>query len=77
MCVLLPISCISFCFADARLQLDHILSQYGTLIVERGGSDLSRATDNLARWRDNIHLISQLIQNDVSSTKVRCYPASI
>ncbi|KAF7976435.1 hypothetical protein HWV62_6863 [Athelia sp. TMB] len=53
--------------------LDHILSQYGTLIVERAGSDLSRATDNLARWRDNIHLISQLIQNDVSSTKVRLF----
>lgn len=31
---------------------------------------MDQATDSLARWRSNIHLISQLIQNDVSSTKV-------
>lgn len=31
---------------------------------------MDQATDSLARWRNNIHLISQLIQNDVSSTKV-------
>ncbi|KZP27635.1 Nucleotidylyl transferase [Athelia psychrophila] len=53
--------------------LDHILGQYGTVIVERTSSDLSRATDSLARWRANIHLVSQLIQNDVSSTKVRLF----
>ena len=34
---------------------------------------MDQATDNLARWRNNIHLISQLIQNDVSSTKVRLF----
>lgn len=33
---------------------------------------MDQATDSLARWRNNIHLISQLIQNDVSSTKVQC-----
>lgn len=32
---------------------------------------MDQATDSLARWRSNIYLISQLIQNDVSSTKVR------
>jgi len=53
--------------------LDHILGRYGTLIVERAGSEMDQATDSLARWRDNIHLISQLIQNDVSSTKVRLF----
>jgi hypothetical protein len=31
---------------------------------------MDQAVDSLARWRDNIYLISQLIQNDVSSTKV-------
>ena len=31
---------------------------------------MDQATDTLARWRDNIYLIPQLIQNDVSSTKV-------
>ncbi|KDQ55253.1 hypothetical protein JAAARDRAFT_181249 [Jaapia argillacea MUCL 33604] len=53
--------------------LDHILGRYGCLIIERAGSDMDQATDNLARWRHNIFLISQLIQNDVSSTKVRLF----
>ena len=34
---------------------------------------MDQATDSLARWRHNIHLIHQLIQNDVSSTKVRLF----
>lgn len=55
------------------LQLDHILGRYGVFIVERAGSDMDQATDSLARWRHNIHLIHQLIQNDVSSTKVRLF----
>jgi nicotinamide mononucleotide adenylyltransferase len=49
------------------------LSRYGTFIVERAGAGIDQAIDNLARWRHNIHLISQLIQNDVSSTKVRLF----
>ncbi|KAF8548990.1 Nucleotidylyl transferase [Imleria badia] len=53
--------------------LDHILGQYGTFIIERAGSSMDQATDNLARWRNNIYLIPQLIQNDVSSTKVRLF----
>ncbi|KAK7057568.1 MFS domain-containing protein [Favolaschia claudopus] len=53
--------------------LDHILGRYGTFIVERAGSGMDQATDSLSRWRNNIHLISQLIQNDVSSTKVRLF----
>jgi len=53
--------------------LDHILGRYGTFIVERQGSGMDQATDSLAKWRDNIYLISQLIQNDVSSTKVRLF----
>ena len=55
------------------IQLDHILGRYGTFIVERAGSGVDQATDGLARWRNNIYLISQLIQNDVSSTKVRFF----
>jgi len=53
--------------------LDHILGKYGCFIVERAGADMDQATDSLARWRHNIHLIPQLIQNDVSSTKVRLF----
>ena len=53
--------------------LDHILGRYGALIVERAGADMDQAVDALARWRANIHLIPQLVQNDVSSTKVRLF----
>ncbi|KAJ3800116.1 hypothetical protein GGU11DRAFT_440543 [Lentinula aff. detonsa] len=53
--------------------LDHILGRYGCFIIERGGTDVDQAIDSLARWRHNIHIISQLIQNDVSSTKVRLF----
>lgn len=52
------------------LKLDHILGRYGCFIIERAGTDIDQATDSLARWGHNIHIISQLIQNDVSSTKV-------
>src|SRR5262245_60130156 len=34
---------------------------------------MDQATDSLARWQHNIYMISQLIQNDVSSTKVRLF----
>jgi nicotinamide mononucleotide adenylyltransferase len=53
--------------------LDHILGRYGTFIVERAGAGMDQAIDSLARWRSNIYLIPQLIQNDVSSTKVRLF----
>jgi nicotinamide mononucleotide adenylyltransferase len=35
--------------------------------------DMDTATEALARWRHNIFLMPQLIQNDVSSTKVRLF----
>ncbi|KAF9650990.1 Nucleotidylyl transferase [Thelephora ganbajun] len=57
----------------SQADLDHILGKYGCFIVERAGSDMDQATDGLARWRPNIHMIPQLIQNDVSSTKVRLF----
>ncbi|KAF9071630.1 Nucleotidylyl transferase [Rhodocollybia butyracea] len=53
--------------------LEHILGRYGCFIIERAGTDVDQATDSLAHWRSNIHIISQLIQNDVSSTKVRLF----
>lgn len=34
---------------------------------------MDHATEALARWRHNIFLVPQLIQNDVSSTKVRLF----
>jgi len=51
--------------------LDHILGIYGSFIVERTGTDVDEALASLQRFRSNIEVISQLIQNDVSSTKIR------
>ncbi|KAL4804337.1 nicotinamide mononucleotide adenylyl transferase [Aspergillus unguis] len=53
--------------------LDHILGQYGTFIVERSGTDIDEALAALQPWKKNIHVIQQLIQNDVSSTKIRLF----
>ncbi|CCA71100.1 probable nicotinamide mononucleotide adenylyltransferase [Serendipita indica DSM 11827] len=53
--------------------LDRILGRYGTFIIERAGSDVDQAMESLAPWRDNIFLVRQTIQNDVSSTKVRLF----
>lgn len=53
--------------------LDHILGRYGTFIVERSGTDIDDALSNLQPWKENIYVIQQLIQNDVSSTKIRLF----
>ena len=53
--------------------LDHILGRYGTFIIERSGTDIDEALAQLQPYRDNIHVIQQLIQNDVSSTKIRLF----
>lgn len=55
----------------AREDLDHILGRYGAFIIERNGTDLNKALEALEPWRSNIYAIPQLIQNDISSTKVR------
>ncbi|MCJ1369612.1 hypothetical protein MMC20_000824 [Loxospora ochrophaea] len=53
--------------------LDHILGRYGTFIVERAGTDIDDALASLKDWKENIYVIQQLIQNDVSSTKIRLF----
>ena len=53
--------------------LNHILGRYGAFIVERLGTDIDEALANLQPWKDNIHVIPQLIHNDVSSTKIRSF----
>ncbi|PVF95293.1 putative nicotinamide mononucleotide adenylyltransferase [Serendipita vermifera] len=53
--------------------LDRILGRYGTFIIERAGSDVDQAMESLTAWRDNIYVVRQTIQNDVSSTKVRLF----
>ncbi|KAF2267329.1 nicotinamide mononucleotide adenylyltransferase 1 [Lojkania enalia] len=57
----------------AREDLDRILGHYGAFILERSGTDIDDALLSLQQWRDNIRVIPQLIQNDVSSTKIRLF----
>jgi len=57
----------------AQKDLDHILGKYGSFIVERSGTDIDEALASLQNYRDNIYVIQQLIQNDVSSTKIRLF----
>lgn len=53
--------------------LSHILGNYGTFIIERAGTDIDEALASLQQYRDNIFVIQQTVQNDVSSTKVRMF----
>lgn len=57
----------------AHEDLDHILGRYGAFIIERSGTDMNAALRALEKWRDQIWTIPQLIQNDVSSTKIRSF----
>jgi nicotinamide mononucleotide adenylyltransferase len=53
--------------------LDVILGQYGAFIIERSGTDVDEALSTLRQYESNIWVISQVIQNDISSTKVRLF----
>jgi len=53
--------------------LDVILGSYGAFIIERSGTDVEEAIASLQQYRSNIWVISQVIQNDISSTKVRLF----
>jgi len=64
---------MSIPFVWSKDDLDHILKRYGTFIVERTGTDLDAALEGLQQYKDNIYVIHQLIQNDVSSTKIRLF----
>ncbi|KAF2788326.1 nicotinamide mononucleotide adenylyltransferase 1 [Melanomma pulvis-pyrius CBS 109.77] len=57
----------------AKEDLNRILGHYGAFILERSGTDIDDALLSLQQFRDNIRVIPQLIQNDVSSTKIRLF----
>ncbi|KAL2150764.1 hypothetical protein VTH82DRAFT_7327 [Thermothelomyces myriococcoides] len=57
----------------APKDLDTILGQYGAFIIERSGTDIDEALASLRQYEHNIWVISQVIQNDISSTKVRLF----
>lgn len=53
--------------------MDTILGSYGAFIIERSGTDIDEALASLRQYERNIWVISQVIQNDISSTKVRLF----
>ncbi|KAF2718400.1 Nucleotidylyl transferase [Polychaeton citri CBS 116435] len=57
----------------APKDIDYILRSYGAFIVERTGTDIDEALSALQQWKDNIYVIQQLVQNDISSTKIRLF----
>jgi len=57
----------------APKDIDYILQNYGAFIVERMGTDIDEALSSLQQWKDNIWVIQQLVQNDISSTKIRLF----
>ncbi|KAJ4349661.1 Nicotinamide/nicotinic acid mononucleotide adenylyltransferase 1 [Didymosphaeria variabile] len=57
----------------AAEDLERILGHYGAFILERSGTDIDDALLTLQQYREKIWVIPQLIQNDVSSTKIRLF----
>lgn len=60
----------------ASSDLHHILGQYGCMVIERTGSDVWEfllSHDILYEHKDKIHVVKQVIYNDISSTKVRLF----
>ncbi|KAK5987899.1 Nicotinamide/nicotinic acid mononucleotide adenylyltransferase [Cladobotryum mycophilum] len=51
--------------------VDHILGDYGVFVLERSGTELYSALTALKQWEKNIHVMHQVVTNDISSTKVR------
>lgn len=46
-------------------------------LTKLAGSDIEEALASLRQYENNIWVISQVIQNDVSSTKVRLFLVSV
>ncbi|KAK3114597.1 Nicotinamide/nicotinic acid mononucleotide adenylyltransferase 1 [Teratosphaeriaceae sp. CCFEE 6253] len=53
--------------------IDYILKNFGAFIVERTGTDIDEALSTLQPYTQNIFVIQQLVQNDISSTKIRLF----
>ncbi|XP_077495541.1 nicotinamide mononucleotide adenylyltransferase isoform X3 [Amblyomma americanum] len=54
--------------------IEHILTQYGLVVVTRSGYDVARTIyelDILYRHRSHIHMVTEWIPNEISSTAIR------
>ncbi|PWN38828.1 Nucleotidylyl transferase [Ceraceosorus guamensis] len=60
----------------AEPDLHHILGRYGCMIVERTGADVWTfllSHDLLWKYRRNLNVVTQVIYDDVSSSKIRLF----
>ncbi|KAK6185808.1 hypothetical protein SNE40_007957 [Patella caerulea] len=58
----------------AEEDIEDIINNYGLVCVTRAGSDPHKfiyESDTLTRCKNNIHIITEWIFNDISSTKIR------
>ena len=56
------------------LQIEEIVSHYGIVVITRGGSNPQQfiyESDVLTRNQNNIHIVTEWIYQDISSTKIR------
>lgn len=80
-----PVSVMLLCGADLLQSfsvpglwkdsdIEHLVSRFGLVVVSRPSFDAARfvyENDTLYRNRHNIHLVTEWMTNDISSTKVR------
>ena len=50
-----------------------VLGEYKIFVLERSGTDMTSALSSLQPWKQNIHVMPQLIPNEISSTRVRIF----
>ncbi len=56
--------------------VQYILEEHGIVVIERKGTDLWEAIlehDDLFVHKNNLHIIPQVIYNDISATRVRLF----
>ncbi|TPX41053.1 hypothetical protein SeMB42_g05756 [Synchytrium endobioticum] len=68
----------SFALANvwSEKDLNHIIGDYGCVIIERTGTDVAEVlltNDPLHKQRKNVFVVKQYIHNDISSTKIRLF----
>ncbi|PVD30033.1 hypothetical protein C0Q70_09294 [Pomacea canaliculata] len=54
--------------------IEKIVGKHGLVCITRAGSDPSKfiyESDVLSKYQENIHIVTEWIYNDISSTKIR------
>ncbi|VDI26012.1 nicotinamide mononucleotide adenylyltransferase [Mytilus galloprovincialis] len=59
---------------DCHVTIEYIVGKHGLVCITREGSDPRKfiyESDVLTKYEDNIHILTEWIHNDISSTKIR------